>query len=161
MIAIGAVEVYGRAPGRVVAVGQVRPEPSHIATFWAEVVIHHVQQDGQRLGMAGVDEPLETIGAAVVGMKAAYRSTPSYPPPARAGELINRHQFDMRHAQIYQMVQFPDDAVECALGGEGAHVKLVNDPRLQGRRPPVLVMPHEGAVAHAARQAVYARWLPA
>jgi hypothetical protein len=50
-----------------------------------------------------------------------------------AGERRDRHQLDRVHAEVAQVVEPPDGGLEGALGGERAHVQLV-DHQLAHRR---------------------------
>ena len=65
LIAVRPVEVDGLPPGRAVAVGEIGAEIPEVVSFRAEMVVDHVQDHGQSLLVAGVDQPLQTLGAAV------------------------------------------------------------------------------------------------
>ena len=57
------VEVHRHAPRRPVLPGEVRPEGLHrLDSRRAEVVIDDVQDDGEPLGVGGVDQALEPSG---------------------------------------------------------------------------------------------------
>ena len=123
-----AVEVHGRAPGRPVPVCEVRPELVQIISRRAQVVVDDVQDDPQVPAMAGVDEPLETVGPAigtVGGPEVGTVITPS-PSPAAFG---HGHDLDHVYAQVDQVAQMVNGPVESALLAEGADVHLVDNRR--------------------------------
>ena len=64
-IALGAVEIDGVAPGRVVAIGEIGAEVLEIVPLRAEMVVDHVEDHRQAVLMGGVDQPLQRRGPAV------------------------------------------------------------------------------------------------
>jgi hypothetical protein len=72
---------------------------AQIIAVRSEVVIDHVEEDHQTETMRGVDQCLQFIGRAVgrigrVGQHAVVT------PIAAAAEVVERHQFDGRHAEV-------------------------------------------------------------
>src|SRR5438270_14075556 len=60
------VEVDGVAPRGAMAGGEIGGELAGVVAHRAEVVVDDVEYDGESFGVAGVDEALECVGAAVV-----------------------------------------------------------------------------------------------
>ena len=93
--------------------------------------------------MRRVDEPREPCRAAVGRMRRGGVE-PVVPPAAVAGVRRDRHQLDRGDAELTQLPQPRDDAVEGARGREGADVELVDDELVEpqpwtarrSRRPP-------------------------
>ena len=85
--------------------------------------------------MAGVDQPLEPVRSAV-GVVRRVQVDAVVAPAAHAGELLHRHQLDVRDAELDEMVEPLDRAGERALGAERADVQLVEHAARQRRRPP-------------------------
>ena len=76
--------------------------------------------------MAGVDEPLQPVGAAV----RLVRREPAdavVAPVVLAVERVDRQQLDQVDAQVDEVVEPLDGGVEGALRGERADVQLVED----------------------------------
>ena len=61
-VAVWSIEIERRPPGSVVLPAEVRPEFRQIVSRRAEVVVNDVKDDGETPVVAGVDQPLETIG---------------------------------------------------------------------------------------------------
>src|SRR5579871_399859 len=66
LIAAPGFEVDGIAPRRVVQVGEVRSKFAGVVADRPKVVVDDVVNDGDSAHVAGVDEALEAVGAAVV-----------------------------------------------------------------------------------------------
>ena len=64
-VAARTVIIDGGAPGRLVTVGKVRPELAEVIRFGTEVVVNDVEEDGQSMAMASVDQPLQPVRTAV------------------------------------------------------------------------------------------------
>ena len=92
--------------------------------------------------MAGVDQPLQALRPAVAVLRRVGKH-PVVAPVPRARELGDRHDLDGRDAQIAEVAQPGDDAVERALGREGADVQLVEDQVLAADALPAAVGPGE------------------
>ena len=98
LIAVRAVEVEGRPPGGVVALGEIRAVSRQVVAFRAQVVVNHVQDHGQAPLMAGVDQPFETFGPPVTVLH-RERINPVVAPVAPSRKLGHRHQLQGCEAQ--------------------------------------------------------------
>src|SRR3990172_2487103 len=65
LVATGPVEIYGRAPGGTIAIGEVRSEVCQIVPLRTQVVVNYVEHDGQPILVAGVDKPFESLRTSV------------------------------------------------------------------------------------------------
>lgn len=68
------------------------------------MVEHRVDQHAQTTGMACVDEPDQTVGAAVGFVHAVPQHT-VISPTAGSGKGIDRHQLDEVDSEIDQVIQ--------------------------------------------------------
>ena len=101
----GVVEVHRLAPRRRVLVGEVGAEGLHgLHAGGAEVVVDDVEDDGEPLGVGGVDEAGEVVGRAVGGVRGVEVDAVVAPAVA-AGELGQRHQLDRGHAELAQRLR--------------------------------------------------------
>ena len=155
LVAIATVEVQRIAPGRAVVVREVRAVIAEVVPLRTEVVVDDVQDQGEALGMAGVDEALEPLGPAirVVGGEEVGAVVA---PVARARKGRHRHQLDGGDAQLAQVRQPRGDARERPLGRERAHVQLVDDQVGARQAAPGGVGPGEAVGGHDARRPVHA-----
>ncbi len=147
LIAGGAVEVDGFAPGGLAAAGEVGAEVPQVIALGAQVVVNHVQDGGQALFVAGVYQAFEAQGAAVAllhgkGVGAVVA------PVAAAGELGHRHDLHRGDAQLLEFGQMGNNRVKGAVRGEGAHVEFIDDEILERQAEPALIFPGEGGVHH-------------
>ncbi len=159
LVAARVLEVDGVAPGSAVAVGQVGAELRGVVSHRPEVVVDHIDQNGKAAGMAGVDEALEAVGAAVVIVH-GEQGDAVVAPAIFAGKLDDGHQLDMGDAQFKEIVEPFDRGVEGSRGGEGADVHLVDDGAGERRPLPALVAPRECFVVVEPRRAVNSMGLP-
>ena len=143
-VALLVVDVEARAPGRLVLVGEVRAEGhQRLGAGGADVVVDDVEDHGQARGVGGVDELLQAQRAAVGGLGGAQVDA-VVAPAARARELGHGHQLDRGHAELGQLAQVRDRALERALGRERADVQLVDHGVLQAGDAEAAVGPLEG-----------------
>jgi hypothetical protein len=85
-LAARRVEVEGVAPRSLaVAAEERRGVPRKIVALRPEVVVDHVEKDGEPSGVTGFDERLEILRLSICGVR-GERSTPSYPQPQRPGK---------------------------------------------------------------------------
>ncbi len=155
LVAVGAVVVDGAPPRRAVATREVRAEVGEIVPLGSEVVVDDVQDDGEAAPVRGVDEPLESLGAAVARL-GRVEGHAVVAPVAIARELGDGHDLDCGDAQVAQRPQPLDDGVERAGRRERADVQLVEDVvRHLGRAPTVVGPTKRGRVDHT-RRAVHA-----
>jgi hypothetical protein len=141
-VAAGTVEVDRVAPRRLRGVGEVGPEARQVVPVRSEVVVDDVQDHGEPARVARVDQPHEPLRAAVRAVRRVELHA-VVAPSARAGELGDGHQLDVRHAEVQQVVEVLRDAVERSRGAERADVQLVDQSRRQRRRREAVVAPAE------------------
>ena len=147
------VVVDGLAPGRAVAVGEVRPEIAQVVSFGPQVVVDHVEDHGEPCAVAGVDEARQP-GRAAVGQACGKGKDAVVAPVAPARELGHGHELEAGDAERAQMRQSFDDGVERALRRERADVDFVIDAPVRGRRHERGVGPGEGVGIDQGRGAV-------
>jgi hypothetical protein len=141
-----------------VRLGEIRSEVAEPVAD-ADVVVHHVEHDGQATRVTGVHEPLQPVGPAVRLMHRP-QVDPVVAPAAATGKRRHRHQLDGVHAEVAQLIEPPDSGVERALGRERADVQLVDHRSGQRAAPPAPVGPAERRMIIAAAQPVDAGRLP-
>ena len=90
--------------------------------------------------MAGVDQPHQTVRAAV-GFVYRVPQHAVVTPAVGAVERVDRHQFDEVDAEVHQVVQLVDGGVESTRFGERAGVQFVDHRTLDGAARPLLVGP--------------------
>jgi hypothetical protein len=90
-----------------------------------------------------VDQPREPLGAAVGGVRGIGVEA-VVTPAAVPWEGRHRHQLDRGHAEVAQLAEVRDHAVERSFFTEGADVELVAHELLQRHAAPRLVAPAEG-----------------
>ena len=145
LVALGAVEVHGRAPRRRVAARQVWAEAREEVPRGPEVVVDHVENGGEPPPMACIDESLETRRAAVRVVRRVEIDA-VVAPAALSRELLDRHQLDVSHPELDEMVEALARRVEGPARRERPDVELVEDGVPEGARLPACVRPREGIV---------------
>src|ERR1041384_4856588 len=109
--------------------------------------------------MASVHQALESIGTAIAVMR-GEKIHAVVSPPALPRELRHRHEFDMCHAELNQVIQPIDSAFERTLECERPHMQLVENRGGQGRSLPTLIAPGEVGMIQRAGRTVDAVGLP-
>ena len=141
---IFAVKVDRRAPRRVmVRVEEVRGVGVQIVALWAEVIVDHVQQHHQPAFVSGVDQTLEVFRPAIGGIGREGQHA-VVAPVAATGKIGHRHDLQRGYAQIGEIVEPLDNAVEVARRREAADVQLVDHRLFPGPAAPVAIGPVEG-----------------
>ncbi len=142
MVALGAVKIDGRAPGRLVTLGEIGGELGEVIAFGSEVVVNHVQNRRQASLMTRVDESLESRGSAIriLHGKGVYAVVAPVPV---AGKLGDGHELNGRDAEILKLVQVRNDGLEGPFGGEGPDMQLVDHVVLKGKTEPARVLPRK------------------
>jgi hypothetical protein len=158
LLGVRAVEVERGPPD--VGAGEVGPEAVEVGPGRPEVVVDDVEQHAHAAGVAGVDEPLEGVGAAVV-LGDGVPADAVVPPVARPVDGVDRQHFDQVDAQVGEVVEALDRGVERAGRGERADVQLVEDAAGQLAAGPGLVCPDVPAAVVEPGGAVHAAGLPA
>ncbi len=153
--AVPPVEIQRLAPRRGIALGKIAPKLAEIIAFRAEMVVDHVQDNGQSAAMCGIDQTLQT-GRPAVGILRRVKIHAVIAPVASAGELRDGHDFDDRHAELGQFVEVRNDAIEGALRRIGADVQLVDHRGGQVKALPSLIRPRKRREVDGLRRAVNA-----
>ena len=146
-VAVGPVEVDRLSPGSTVAVGEIGAEVPQVVPLRAQVVVHHVQDHGQALAVAGRHQLLECFGPSV-GALHGVRVHAVITPVALSRELGDGHQLEGGHAEGGELGKARDHGREGALGREGAHVQLVEHHVPWGKTLPPSLVPPVGPVIH-------------
>ena len=120
------VVIDALTPRSLVARGEVWPEQTKVISLVAEMVVDHVEGDGQAAAMGLVDEAAERFRPAVAGLHGVEPDA-VIAPVAAAGKGVHRHKLDRGHAELLEIVELFDCPVESSLGSEGAEVKLIDD----------------------------------
>ena len=158
-VAAVAVVIDRGAPRGLVPIVEVSAELAQVVPLRAEVVVDDVEIDRQPLGMAGVDQPMQALRAAVAVLRRVGEHA-VVSPVARARELADRHDLDGRDAQLAEVAQPRDHSFERPLGGERADVQLVEDQVLAADPLPAGVGPGEPIGPYDGRRPVDALRLP-
>ncbi|MNC56542.1 hypothetical protein D3C75_1061480 [compost metagenome] len=108
-----------------------------VVAIGAEVVVDHVEDDGQPMAVGAVDQMLELFGRAVGGLGCVGQDA-VVAPVAITGKLRQGHQLDGGDAQPGQACQMLFDAVETT---QGAHVQFVDYGFVPGATGPLGVSP--------------------
>ena len=136
-----------------------REPPVHRAER-ADVVVDDVDDDREAGGVGGVDEPGERLRAAVRVLDGRPEHA-VVAPVAGAGELVERHQLDGRHAERGEAGQLADRRVERAGRRERPDVQLVQHGVGEGDAGPAVVGPREPRRVDDGRRPEHAVGLPA
>ena len=147
IVAVGTVKIDGISPGSTVPVGEVVSVIPQIIPFRPKVVIDHIEDHRQPMGVTGINQLSQIFRPPVPCMGGEEIDSVVSPVPV-AGKLGNGHQFNRRHPQVRQVVQPRNDRREGPFRGEGPHVKLVYQIIVQGRVAPLLVPPAESCRIH-------------
>ncbi len=146
-VAVGVVHIHRFSPGRRVFFGEIRAELAEVIARRTEVVVHHVQQHGETPPVTGVHQRLQAIGTAI-GLMRRIQIDTVIAPAVFTGKGTNRHDLHMGHAQLNQMVQSFDGALEGPRSGKCPHVHFINNGLRPVRRLPALIRPGKAAVIH-------------
>jgi len=154
VVAVRAVVIDRLAPGRLVAVREIRAEVAQVIPLGPQMVVDHVQDHGQPRGVAGVDEVLEPLRAAV-GMLHRENVRSVVSPVAIAWKLPDRHDFNRGYSQFNQVAKARDGCLEGSPAGEGADMDFVENKVRHARRSKYPLAPAVGSVVHHRRRAVH------
>ena len=89
-IAPCAVKIDGIAPGGTLVVGKIWPEPGKVIPFRPQVIIYHVQQNGNAFLVTGVHQFFQSFGAAIRILH-RVRKNAIIAPVSASRELRYRH----------------------------------------------------------------------
>ena len=140
LVATRAIKVDGIAPGRVIAVGEIGAIVPQIIALGPQMVIDHIQDNGDARLVTGVDEAFEAKMTAI-GILHGEGGHTVIAPVAFAGELGHGHEFDGGDAKFFEPIQVRNDGVKGAFGRESTDMKLVDDEMLQGQPGPGVIFP--------------------
>src|SRR5437868_5640595 len=97
--AAGTVKVDGFAPRGVMPMGKELGRISaKVVPFRAEMVVDDVEKDHQPLGVGGLQQALQVLGAAIAAVGGKGEDTVISPVPA-PGEVGDRHQLNCGDAE--------------------------------------------------------------
>ncbi len=157
-IGVGAIQVDRWTPGRPVAVRHVRAEVGQHVSLGPEVVVDHIEHDGEATLVTGADKVLEGRRTAIRVLDREGKDT-VIPPVPHPRELGHRHDLHGGDAEFDQVVELGDRRRECAPPSEGAHMELVEHGIAQRNRLEPLVAPGVVLEVDDARRTVHAVWL--
>ncbi len=139
---------------QIVLPGEVGAEAVEVGARGAEVVVDDVEHHAEAPRVAGVDEPLERVRAAVV-LGDRVPAHPVVAPVARAVDGVEREHLDEVDAQLGHVVEARDGGVEGARVGERADVQLVEHAARHLLPGPGAVGPEEGLLVVQLRGPVH------
>src|SRR4030095_9906529 len=99
-IAVRYSEIERQAPGGSVAIGKIRCEVGKIISFRTEVIVNDVENDGQTLAVARIDEALEATRSAVGILHSEWINT-VIAPVSVTGKLPDGHKLYRGDAKIF------------------------------------------------------------
>src|SRR5215469_1015484 len=140
VLAARLIVVDGITPWRAVLAGEIGPKLPQITALVAEVVVNHVEHDGQAALVGDIHQSLQACRAAVARLDCVQTNT-VVAPIARSRKCRNRHELDDGDAQAAQVIEFFDNPFKRAGRSEGAGMQLVNDVLLKSKPTPVAVAP--------------------
>src|SRR4051794_39697682 len=123
-------------------VREVGPEAAQVVAGRPEVVVDDVEDHREAAAMGGIDKTDETLWPAVRVMWRVQVDA-VIAPAAIAAELVDRHQLHVRDAQVDEVVETGDRAVECPFIRKRPDVQLVDDRAGEGWWPEVRIVPLE------------------
>jgi hypothetical protein len=123
------------------------------------VVVHDVEADTQPAHVRRIDELLQR-GRPAVRSVHGEQAHAVVAPPVRAVERRDRHELDDVDPECDEVVEATDRGPQRALGGEGPHVKLIEDPPAHVGAAPAVVGPCERVRIDDAAGSVHAGRLP-
>ena len=133
---------------------EVLREERQVVPAGSQVVVDHVLDHGDALGVARVHEPLIGLGPAV-GLVHGVPGDAVVAPVVVPVEPVDGQQFHGVHAEVHEVVQLADRRVERALRGERPGVQFIKHRVPQRTRPPRGVVPFEGVRVERAGQIVH------
>ncbi len=136
-VAEDVVEVDGLAPGGVILAGEARAKGVQVVALRPQVVVHHVENHGNALLMTGLYQLRELQRPPVAGLHSKGKH-PVVAPVAAPREGGYGHDLYGIHAQLFEVRQLVVHGHEGPLGGERAHVQLVDHQLAQAQPPPAV-----------------------
>src|SRR5579863_4040326 len=153
MVAVLTIKVNRLPPRGTVTIGKVRSECTKVVAFRPEMVVDHVQRNGETLSVSGIHQTMKR-GRTSVGILRGIGVYAIVSPIAIAGKLSNGHQFDGGDTKIDEVREARNQRVEGPFRREGADVKLIKDAALEGDAFPFTICPLERVWGHNLRWAV-------
>ena len=124
-VALRAVVIDGRAPGRAVTIGEIGTVLSQVVSVGTQVVVDDVEQYAQARRMAGLHEGGELRGRAV-SRKRRVQVDAVIAPAAPAGKRRQWHELDVGDSKFGQVGQLLLCGGVSSGRSESAHVQLVD-----------------------------------
>ena len=154
IVAFFAVKVDGLTPGSAIAIGKVWAVSTKVVAFRAEMVVNHVERDGEAMLVGRVYQPLQGLWAAV-GVLRREEIDAVVAPIARTGKLGDRHQFNRRNPQGGEFRKMRDYGVERSFRCVGSDMEFIEDAALQSRSFPVVIGPAESVQVDDLRRTMH------
>src|SRR5580698_9246117 len=105
--------------------------------------------------MAGIYKMLKVVWLPI-GVEGRIQIDPVVSPSTLSGEICNRHQLNMGHTQLFQVIQVCFGCLEYSFRRKSADMEFVNERTRERRRLPAGVAPAELGIIHYSGLAVYA-----
>ena len=109
--------------------------------------------------MAAIHKMLKVLRPPI-GMEGRIQIHTVVTPSTLSGEICDRHQLHVGHAQFFQVIQVRLGCLECSFGRKGADMQLIDECTRERRRLPAEVTPAERGIVHYSGLAVDAVRLP-
>src|SRR5690606_3504914 len=131
-------KVDGCAPGRrLILAEEAAGVLAEVVAVGAEVVVDHIHEYHQALGVGTVDQLPQLIGRAVTGLR-GEREHAVVTPVALSRTLADRHQLDGGDTQFKQLRQPRLDAGKTTAG---ARMQFIDDRFMPGPALPLPALP--------------------
>src|ERR1700730_1647352 len=124
-VALRPVKVDRLSPGRVMGIREAGSKLGKIIALGTEMVVDHVQHDGEVETMAGVHKLLQP-GRTAVGRLWSVKAGTVVSPISIPGHLCDRHDFNGGDAKITKIWKAGNHTCKTPLGRECPGVKFVN-----------------------------------
>lgn len=123
-----------------------------------EMVIHHIEQNGQTTVMGGVYQAAQAFWPTIDAgwSEEAYTIVA---PVTVAGKIGHRHQLNRRHAQGTQVIQALDQGVKRAGGGCRTNVGFIDHQVCERQSLPAGIRPGKSGWVNHTGRAVNTVWL--
>src|SRR5712691_7018443 len=106
----------------------------------SEVVVDHVEDDGETALMRCVDQHAQVVRPAV-GARRRVEQDAVVAPIARPRKIGHWHDLDRVDAELDQMIELLDRRAKSSLRRECADMQLINNQLAKWWAPPAIVLP--------------------